>query len=178
MVYYDNTNLFAKLPVKLAKAYPDAIVPQYQTPLSAGVDLHAYLPLTREERRINPGHVEIIEAHHPIVIYPGQRKLIETGLKMAIPQGYELQIRPRSGNAYKNGITVLNSPGTIDSDYRGQIGVLIINHGEREFVVKHGDRIAQGVFVAIPQAAFEIVDKLDETERGEGAYGHTGTEAK
>jgi dUTP pyrophosphatase len=178
MVYYDNSNVLPKVPVKLAKVHADAIVPKYATDLAAGFDLHAYLPLSRSAERLNPGHIAITEDNHPVIVYPGQRRLIDTGLRMQIPAGYELQIRPRSGNASNSGITVLNTPGTIDADYRGEIKVLLINHGEREFVINHGDRIAQGILSQIPQASFEVVGTLDDTERGEGGFGHTGTEAK
>jgi dUTP pyrophosphatase len=178
MVYHDNTELFPKVPVKLAKVYPDSIVPDYQTSGAAGFDLHAYIPLSRLANRLNDAHLSIVEDHHPIVVYPGQRKLIGTGIRMAIPKGHEVQIRPRSGSAVKGGITVLNAPGTIDCDFRGEIMVLIVNHGDREFIVNHGDRIAQGVLAVVPQASFEVVDVLDETDRGEGGFGHTGTEAK
>jgi dUTP pyrophosphatase len=178
MVYIDNSSAIPKVPVKIAKVYPDSVVPAYQTAGAAGVDLSAYIPLSRLANRLNEGHISIIEDHHPITVFPGERKLIGTGLRMAIPEGYELQIRPRSGSAFKVGITVLNAPGTIDADYRGEIKVLLINHGDREFVVNHRDRIAQGVLQAVPQASFELVDELDDTERGAGGFGHTGTEGK
>jgi dUTP pyrophosphatase len=178
MVYIDNSNVIPKVPVKLAKVYPDSIVPEYQTCGAAGFDLHAYIPISRKETRLNEAHLSIVEDNHPITVFPGQRKLIGTGIRMAIPQGHEVQIRPRSGSAVKAGITVLNAPGTIDCDFRGELMVLIINHGDREFVVNHRDRIAQGVLQAVPQASFELVDELDDTERGAGGFGHTGTEGK
>ena len=103
-----------------------------------------------------------------------QRLLIGTGLHIALPKGYEAQIRPRSGLALKHGITVLNSPGTIDADYRGEIGVLLINLSDKDFVINDGERIAQMVIARHEQAQFALVDALDETERGEGGYGHTG----
>lgn len=103
-----------------------------------------------------------------------QRLLIGTGLHIALPKGYEAQIRPRSGLALKHGITVLNSPGTIDADYRGEIGVLLINLSDKDFVINDGERIAQMVIARHEQAQFALVEALDETERGEGGYGHTG----
>jgi dUTP pyrophosphatase len=107
---------------------------------------------------------------------PGKRTLVPTGFQMAIPQGYEAQIRPRSGLAYKNGITMLNSPGTIDSDYRGEVKVLAINHGDEPFTIAHGDRIAQIVIAPVSQAVIKEVQTLDETERNDGGFGSTGIE--
>ena len=131
-------------------------LPQYATPQSAGMDLRANLA-------------------EPVVLNPLERRLIPTGLHIALPAGYEAQVRPRSGLALKKGITVLNSPGTIDADYRGEIGVLLINLSQEDFVVNDGERIAQMVIARHEQGEFEIVETLDETERGEGGYGHTGT---
>lgn len=130
-------------------------LPTYATEQSAGMDLRANI-------------------NEPIVLKPLERSLIPTGLFMALPQGYEAQIRPRSGLAYKKGITVLNSPGTIDSDYRGEIMVLLINFSNEEFVVNDGERIAQMVIARHEVAEFVDVEVLDDTERGEGGYGHTG----
>lgn len=130
-------------------------LPAYQTEHSAGMDLQADLELE-------------------ITLKPGERKLIGTGLKIAIPAGYEAQIRPRSGLALKHGITVLNSPGTIDSDYRGEIKVLLINHGDEEFTIKSGDRIAQLVLASYTRIIWETIEILPETARGEGGYGSTG----
>lgn len=110
----------------------------------------------------------------PIILRPMQRTIVKTGLFMAIPPGYEAQVRPRSGLALKHGITVLNSPGTIDADYRGEIGVLLINLGDKDFVINDGERIAQMVIARHETAVFHTVEELDETERGEGGYGHTG----
>lgn len=110
----------------------------------------------------------------PITLKPLERKLIPTGLYIALPDGYEAQIRPRSGLALKRGITVLNSPGTIDADYRGEVGVLLINLSNEEFVVSDGERIAQMVIARHEQPRWETVEELDETERGAGGYGHTG----
>ena len=130
-------------------------LPQYATPQSAGMDLRANLS-------------------EPIVMKPLERRLIPTGLHIALPEGYEAQVRPRSGLALKHGITVLNAPGTVDADYRGEVGVLLINLSEEPFVVNDGERIAQMVIARHEQAEFEVVDELDETERGQGGYGHTG----
>ncbi len=110
-----------------------------------------------------------------IVIEPGASRLIPTGLKFAIPAGYEIQVRPRSGLALKHGITVLNSPGTIDADYRGELGVILINHSKQPFVVTPGMRIAQIVVAAVVQAKFVKVESLELTVRGAGGFGHTGT---
>jgi dUTP pyrophosphatase len=103
-----------------------------------------------------------------------ERRLIPTGLHIALPEGYEAQVRPRSGLALKHGLTVLNSPGTIDADYRGEIGVVLINLSQQDFIVNDGERIAQLVIARYEQADFELVEALNETERGEGGYGHTG----
>ena len=130
-------------------------LPEYATPLSAGLDLRA----------------SIVE---PIVIKPMERKLIPTGLFIAIPQGYEAQIRPRSGLALKHGLTVLNSPGTIDADYRGELMILLINLSHEEYTVYDGERIAQMVVAKHEKVEFECVEQLDETQRGTGGYGHTG----
>ena len=130
-------------------------LPQYATPQSAGMDLRANLD-------------------EPVTLNPLERRLIPTGLHIALPAGYEAQVRPRSGLALKKGITVLNSPGTIDADYRGEIGVLLINLSQEPFVVNDGERIAQMVIARHEQGNFLEVEVLDETERGEGGYGHTG----
>lgn len=130
-------------------------LPTYATAQSAGVDLRAN-----------------VEA--PVVIPPLGRALIPTGLFMALPQGYEAQVRPRSGLALKQGITVLNSPGTIDADYRGEVGVILVNLSDVEVKISDGDRIAQMVIGRYEQVDFETVEVLDETERGAGGFGHTG----
>ena len=131
-------------------------LPAYATPQSAGMDLRANL-------------------EEPITLRPLERRLIPTGLYIALPEGYEAQVRPRSGLALKKGITVLNTPGTVDADYRGEVGVVLINLSQEDFVVEDGERIAQMVIARHEQADFELVEVLDETERGEGGYGHTGT---
>lgn len=130
-------------------------LPQYATEQSAGMDLRANLDA-------------------PVELKPMERKLIPTGLHISLPKGYEAQVRPRSGLALKKGITVLNTPGTIDADYRGEIGVVLINLSQETFIVEDGERIAQMVIARHEQGAFIPVEVLDETERGEGGYGHTG----
>lgn len=130
-------------------------LPAYATTQSAGMDLRANIDA-------------------PVILRPLERRLIPTGLFIALPEGYEAQVRPRSGLALKKGITVLNSPGTIDADYRGEVGVLLINLSQEDFVVNDGERIAQMVIARHEQGAFTEVEVLDETERGTGGYGHTG----
>ena len=117
-----------------------------------------------------------VEEHAPMVLQPGARALVPTGMAMALPAGYEAQIRPRSGLAYKHGITCLNTPGTIDADYRGEVKVLLINHGDTAFTINRGERIAQMVIAPITQPEFEAVTELSETVRGEGGFGSTGTQ--
>ena len=135
-------------------------LPSYETALSAGMDLRAAVP-----------------ENEPLVVKPGERALTPTGLTIALPAGYEAQVRPRSGLALKHGITCLNTPGTIDADYRGEVQVLLINHGQAPFVIKRGDRIAQMVVAPVTQIAWNIVEQLDQTERGSGGYGSTGIAA-
>ena len=130
-------------------------LPAYATPESAGMDLRANIT-------------------EPIVLHPLERRIIPTGLYIALPPGYEAQVRPRSGLAFKHGITVLNSPGTIDSDYRGELGVLLVNLSNEDFTVEAGERIAQMVIARHEQGEFVEVEELDDTERGAGGYGHTG----
>ncbi len=130
-------------------------LPQYATPQSAGMDLRANLD-------------------ESVVLHPLERRLIPTGLYISLPAGYEAQVRPRSGLALKKGITVLNAPGTIDADYRGEVGVLLVNLSHEDFIVNDGERIAQMVIARHEQGAFVVVEELDETERGAGGYGHTG----
>jgi dUTP pyrophosphatase len=135
-------------------------LPAYQTAGAAGADICANLP--EDLRKAG------------LVIAPMARVVVPTGLRVAIPAGFEMQIRPRSGLAVKSGITVPNTPGTIDSDYRGPLGVALINLGTEDFVVRHGDRIAQCVVAPVLQAGFEVVEGLDETARGAGGFGSTG----
>ena len=147
-----STIQFLKLPH--AAALP---LPSYESTSAAGMDIRAAL-------------------EEPLSLKPGERTLIPTGLKMAIPVGYEAQIRPRSGLAIRNGITMLNSPGTIDADYRGEVKVIAINHGQETFTVNHGDRIAQMVIAPVTQFEISEMDELDDTERGEGGFGSTGVQ--
>lgn len=121
--------------------------------------------------------MDIVSAED-VTIAPGARHAVATGLSVAIPQGYEIQVRPRSGLAFKHGITVPNTPGTIDSDYRGELKVLLINHGTEDFAIARGDRVAQLVLAPVVQAVWDEVDELDATERGEGGFGSTGGHAK
>ena len=130
-------------------------LPAYATPQSAGMDLRANL-------------------EEPVTLHPLERRLIPTGLHIALPEGYEAQVRPRSGLALKHGITVLNTPGTIDADYRGEVGVVLINLSQQDFEVNDGERIAQMVIARHEQGELVVVEELDETERGAGGYGHTG----
>ena len=131
-------------------------LPQYATALSAGMDLRANIDT-------------------PILLKPMQRKLVPTGLYIALPERFEAQIRPRSGLALKKGITLLNTPGTIDADYRGEIGVIVVNLSEEDFIIEDGERIAQMVIARYEKAEWEEVEVLGETERGDGGFGHTGT---
>jgi dUTP pyrophosphatase len=142
-------------------ADPLVPLPAYQTAGSAGADICANLP------------VEMRAAG--FVLQPMERAIVPTGLRVAIPEGFEMQIRPRSGLALKHGITLPNTPGTIDSDYRGPLGVALVNLGAAPYVVSHGDRIAQCVIAPVLQAGFEVVDNLDVTARGAGGFGSTGT---
>ncbi|MEO1924341.1 MAG: dUTP diphosphatase [Nautiliaceae bacterium] len=139
--------------LKIKKLNNEAVIPAYQTKEAAGFDLHSI---------------------EDVILNPGERKLIGTGLAFEIEKGYEVQIRPRSGLAFKHGITVLNSPGTIDSDYRGEIKVLLINLGDEPFEIKCGERIAQAVVSPVIQAEIEEVRELSDTERGSGGFGSTG----
>ena len=132
-------------------------LPAYETSGSAGMDLRAAVP-----------------QDSPLTLAPGARALVPTGLKIALEPGWEAQVRPRSGLALKHGITCLNSPGTIDSDYRGEVGVILINHGAEAFVIQRGERIAQMVIAAHAQAVIAEVESLDETARGAGGFGSTG----
>lgn len=140
------------------KRLPHALnleLPSYVTPQSAGMDLRAALT-------------------QPVVIKPGERTLIPTGLIFEIPEGFEIQVRPRSGLAIRNGITMLNTPGTIDSDYRGEVKMIVINLGKEDFIVEHGDRIAQCVVAPVVQLSIQEVDSVSETPRGTGGFGSTG----
>ncbi|MCX8953852.1 dUTP diphosphatase [Ruegeria sp. NA] len=138
-------------------ADPAVALPSYETAGAAGADVRANLPEGAS-----------------IMLEPGQRALVPTGLRIEIPQGYEVQVRPRSGLALKHGITLPNTPGTIDSDYRGPLGVIVMNAGQERFEIAHGDRIAQLVVAPVVQAAFELAEALGETDRGAGGFGSTG----
>lgn len=137
------------------KALEGAAIPEYKTAGAAGADICALVD-------------------SPVELKPGDKALIGTGLFFAIPDGYEIQVRPRSGLASKNGVTVLNTPGTIDSDYRGELKVILVNLGKENFTVNKGDRIAQIVVAPVTRGLFETVESLDETERGSGGFGSTG----
>ena len=132
-----------------------AVIPEYKTVGAAGADLYALVD-------------------SPITLAPGKTAMVPTGLFFEIPEGYEIQVRPRSGLAAKNGVTVLNTPGTIDSDYRGEIKIILINLGDKDFVINSGDRVAQMVIAPLIQASFSIVDELSDTTRGSGGFGSTG----
>ena len=142
---------------KLLDHFAGLEMPSYETALAAGADLRAAL-----------------EGGQAMTLAPGARALVPTGFCMALPAGYEAQIRPRSGLAYKHGITCLNTPGTIDADYRGEVKVLLINHGSEAFEINHGERIAQMIIAPIVQAKFTVVETLSETARGAGGFGSTG----
>lgn len=143
------------VPVKYTTADESVVVPEYKTSGAAGADICAHIA-------------------EPITIPVGKTAMVPTGLFFEIPEGFEVQVRPRSGLAAKNGVTVLNTPGTIDSDYRGEIKVILINLGNDDFVINNNDRIAQIVIAPTIQARFTIADKLSDTERGAGGFGHTG----
>ena len=151
-----------QLTVRITRAHlgaNDIPLPHYATEHSAGMDIHAAVP---EEMHIEPGHTA----------------LVPSGFCIEVPPGYEAQVRPRSGLALKHGVTVLNTPGTIDADYRGEVGVILINHSREPFIVKRGDRIAQLVVAAHERVAWEEVAELNATVRGEGGFGHTGVQKK
>jgi dUTP pyrophosphatase len=141
--------------IKRLDGNKDVELPTYMTENSAGMDIFAVL--AGDE-----------------ILLPGERKLIPAGIEIEIPKGYEAQVRPRSGLAVKYGVTVLNTPGTVDSDYRGEIKVILINQGNEPFVVKRGDRIAQMIVSPVSRVSWNLVQNLDETERGSGGFGHTG----
>lgn len=144
-----------EIQVKRLPEYHDVQLPQRMSQWASGFDLYAAV-------------------EDEIILQPGERVLVPTGIAISMPSNMEAQIRPRSGLAYKHGITVLNSPGTIDADYRGEIKVLLINHGQAAFTIKHQERIAQMVFQTVPAVTFVEVETLSETVRGEGGFGHTG----
>lgn len=144
------------LRVRVTKLRDSAVIPGYATEHAAGVDLHAALDA-------------------PLTLAPGERILLPTGLALEIPNGYEGQVRPRSGLALKQGIALVNAPGTIDADYRGEVGVIVINHGREPVTFAPGDRIAQLIIAPVTRVAFAEVAELTETRRSTGGFGHTGT---
>lgn len=148
-----NENTGSNMKIRIISK--SGVVPQYETEGSAGVDIRAYID-------------------EPITLKPGQRKLIPTGLFVELPQGYEAQIRARSGLAIKHGVGLVNGIGTVDSDYRGEWNIPMINWGDEDFVINSGDRIAQMVISKYEKASFELVDKINDTARGGGGFGHTG----
>jgi dUTP pyrophosphatase len=145
-----------KVKIKILEEKLGSKVPEYATAQSAGVDVRAAI-------------------EEDLILKTGEVKIVPTGIAFAIPQGYEAQVRPRSGLAAKHGVTVLNTPGTIDSDYRGEVKVILINHGKEDFTITNGMRIAQVIFARHEQANFELSEDLDDTARGTGGFGSTGT---
>jgi len=141
--------------IRIKKLHPNASIPRYMTDLAAGMDIQALLD-------------------EPLTLQPGERCLVPTGLAMAIPVGFEVQVRPRSGLAIKHGIALVNSPGTIDADYRGEVRIIMINLGPEAFTIHSGDRIAQLVVAPVCQAVLTEVAELPDTARGSGGFGHTG----
>lgn len=142
--------------IKRLPGNDDIPLPQKMSAAASGFDLHAAV-------------------EEAVILQPGERRLIPTGFALSMPPELEAQIRPRSGLAYKHGITTLNSPGTIDADYRGEVKVLLINHGQETFTIQRHERIAQMVFQLVPEISFQLVTELTDTERGSGGFGHTGT---
>ena len=148
------------VPVRLLEHAAGLPLPHYETALAAGCDLLAAIP-----------------AEEPIRLAPGERALVPCGIALALPAGYEAQVRPRSGLALRHGVTVLNAPGTIDADYRGEVGAILINHGSAPFAVERGQRIAQLVLAPVARAGWQPAANLDDTTRGAGGFGSTGTGA-
>ena len=144
-----------KVKIKKSSGNEDIPLPDYMSPNASGMDLHAAV---KEETVLNPGEI----------------KLVSAGFSVALPPGFEAQVRPRSGLALKHGVSLLNAPGTIDADYRGEVGIILINLGKSPFVVKRGDRIAQMIINKVYQAHLELTSELSPTERNEGGFGHTG----
>lgn len=145
-----------KVELKRLPGNEDILLPQKMSELASGFDLHAAVS-------------------EPLILHPGERALVPTGFAMSMPAGLEAQIRPRSGLAYKHGITCLNSPGTVDADYRGEVKVLLVNLGQEPFTIARNDRIAQMVIAYVPDVYLEETDELGDTARGAGGFGHTGT---
>ena len=144
-----------EIEVKIIRCRTGACLPRYMTEQAAGMDLYAVLD-------------------GDVVLSPGQRVMVPTGIAIALPSGYEAQVRPRSGLAVKHGVTLVNSPGTIDADYRGEISVIIINHGEIDFTIIDGERIAQMIVAPVSRCCWNLVENLEISERGDGGFGHTG----
>ncbi len=144
-----------EIAVKISRLRPEARLPCYMTAAAAGMDL--YVTLDEE-----------------VILAAGKQVMVPTGIAIALPPGFEAQVRPRSGLAAKYGVTLVNTPGTIDADYRGEISVILINHGSEDFVIKDGERIAQMIVAPVSRCQWNLVDKLDETDRGSGGFGHTG----
>jgi dUTP pyrophosphatase len=149
-----NSPETTQVSIKIKSGWEDIPLPRYMSAAAAGMDIHAAVD-------------------DEIVIPPGERVLVSTGIAIALPEGFEAQIRPRSGLAIKHGVTILNAPGTIDSDYRGEIKIIMINHGREPFTIRKGDRIAQMVVHRVARISWVICEGLDETARGEGGFGHT-----
>ena len=144
-----------EIEVNIIRCRPKARLPRYMTEQAAGMDLYA-----------------VLEAD--VVLPPGRRVMVPTGIAIALPSGYEAQVRPRSGLAVKHGVTLVNSPGTIDADYRGEISVIIINHGDSDFTISDGERIAQMIVASVSHCSWNLVEDLDQSQRGSGGFGHTG----
>ncbi len=143
--------------VKITRCRIGARLPRYMTAAAAGMDLY-------------------VKLDSDVILVPGERVLVPTGIAIALPEGYEAQVRPRSGLAVKYGVTLLNTPGTIDADYRGEISVILINHGSENFIIKDGERVAQMIIAPVSRCQLQLVDTLSETERGSGGFGHTGVQ--
>lgn len=141
--------------VKIIRCRAGARLPQYMTAAAAGMDLY-------------------VKLESDVILPAGDRVLVPTGIAIALPEGYEAQVRPRSGLAAKYGVTLLNTPGTIDADYRGEISVILVNHGPDDFTIKDGERLAQMIIAPVSRCRLQLLDNLDETERGSGGFGHTG----
>ena len=144
-----------EIAVKISRLRPEARLPCYMTAAAAGMDLYVTLD-------------------EDVILAAGKQVMVPTGIAIALPPGFEAQVRPRSGLAAKYGVTLVNTPGTIDADYRGEISVILINHGPEDFVIKDGERIAQMIVAPVSRCQWNLVDKLDETDRGSGGFGHTG----
>jgi dUTP pyrophosphatase len=161
--------------IKFIRESSDIEIPSYATKDSSGMDIRAYLPYDKsymgEGFRVYASQKG--DNYNYIELHAGGRILIPSGIKVEVPKGYEIQVRPRSGLALKHGIGLLNSPGTIDADYRGDVGVILVNHSNKSFHIENGDRIAQLVFAKVTQVSL-VEEEISETERGEGGFGHTG----